>query len=228
MRGRAAEIVAAYDKWDAEHQKQPRGLEAAICAYEKAADIETGLEQQIDAIQATTIEGMIAKARCAEVYHFENGTVDLCRSIVEDLLALRTQQIPEGFQPVIDKRGKADEAADRAIALIAEKRVADVAHNEAIDAQDEAEIRYGVKSVEAEEACDRCRAACQAVTEIDWQLANTPPTTLAGVAAVLRFTNEIEDGGMEWPATDMVGREGWHYQLRATMAETIEQLVQTA
>jgi hypothetical protein len=48
---------------------------------------------------------------------------------------------------------------------------------------------------------------------IDRRLANTPPTTLAGVAAVLRLANEIEDGN-EWPDTDTVGRNGWHYRLR--------------
>jgi hypothetical protein len=42
---------------------------------------------------------------------------------------------------------------------------------------------------------------------------------------VLRFANEIEDGGMEWPSTDAIGREGWHYQLRATMAAAIEALI---
>jgi hypothetical protein len=68
-------------------------------------------------------------------------------------------------------------------------------------------------------------AACQAVNQADWKLATTPPTTLAGVAAVLRFANEIEDGGMEWPSTDTVGAEGWHYQLRATMATAIETIM---
>jgi len=58
------------------------------------------------------------------------------------------------------------------------------------------------------------QAACHAVNASDWKLATTPPTTLAGVAAVLRFANEIEDDGMEWPDTDAIGREGWHYQLR--------------
>ena len=38
------------------------------------------------------------------------------------------------------------------------------------------------------------------------------------LVTVLRFANEIEDGGMEWPDTDAIGPEGWHYQLRATMA----------
>jgi hypothetical protein len=65
-------------------------------------------------------------------------------------------------------------------------------------------------------------AACHAV---DWKLATTQPTTLAGVAAVLRFANEIEDGGMEWPNTDAVAPDGWHYQLRATMAAAIEALI---
>jgi hypothetical protein len=75
------------------------------------------------------------------------------------------------------------------------------------------------------EANDRCVAAGHAANVVDWRLVNTPPTTLAGVAAVLRFANEIEDGGREWPHTDTVGREGRHYQLRATMAAAIEALI---
>jgi hypothetical protein len=107
---------------------------------------------------------------------------------------------------------------DPAFALIANKRAADIAHGEAIDAQDAADER-GIGVIEAD---DRCCAAGDAVNAIDWKLATTPPMTLAGVAAVLRFANEIEDGGMEWPNTDRVGAEGWHYQLRATMAAAIE------
>jgi hypothetical protein len=56
-------------------------------------------------------------------------------------------------------------------------------------------------------------------------LATTPPTTLTGVAPVLRFANEIEASGMEWPNTDKVGPEGWHYQLRATMAAAVEAII---
>jgi hypothetical protein len=114
---------------------------------------------------------------------------------------------------------------DPAFALIADKRAADIAHGEAIDAQDEAADRYGFHSNEESEADDHCLAACHAVHAIDWKLATTPPTTLAGVAAVLRFANEIEDGGMEWPDTDAIGPDGWHYQLRATMAAAIETLI---
>jgi len=116
-------------------------------------------------------------------------------------------------------------AVDPAFALIAAKQAADVAHGEAIDAQDEADVKHGYDSQAAWDANERCEAACHAVNRVDWQLATTPPTTLAGVAAVLRFANEIEDGGMEWPATDTVGAEGWHYQLRATMAAAVEALI---
>ena len=72
---------------------------------------------------------------------------------------------------------------------------------------------------------ENSEAACHLVNEVDWKLATTPPTTLAGVAAVLRFANEIEDAGNEWPHTDTIGREGWHYQLRATLAEAVEALI---
>ena len=107
---------------------------------------------------------------------------------------------------------------DPAFALIADKIAGDIAHGEVIDAQDEAD-ECGIGQ---DEAYDRCCAACDAVDAIDWKLATTPPTTLAGVAAVLRFANEMEDAGLEWPKTDVVGAEGWHYQLRATMAAAIE------
>ena len=55
-------------------------------------------------------------------------------------------------------------------------------------------------------------------------LATTIPTTLAGVAAVLRYANECEDKGEEWPATDTIGSDGWHYQLRQTAARALEAL----
>jgi hypothetical protein len=73
----------------------------------------------------------------------------------------------------------------------------------------------------ARKAAERCYAA----NDIDWKLATTRPTTLAGVVAVLRLANLIEDEACEWPDTDTIGPDGWHYQLRATMAAAIEALV---
>jgi hypothetical protein len=114
---------------------------------------------------------------------------------------------------------------DPAFALIAAHRAAEVAHGEVIDAQDQAEAKYGIRSDEAWEAADRCGAMCGEINAIAWKLANTPPATLAGVAAVLRFANEIEDAGGDWPDTDTIGPDGWHYQLRQTTARALETLL---
>ena len=95
----------------------------------------------------------------------------------------------------------------------------------AIEAQGEAEVRTGFYSGATREARDRCADACDVVNAADWTLATTPPTTLAGIAAVLRFANQIEDEGNEWPDTDTIGPDGWHHQLRATMAAAIEALM---
>jgi hypothetical protein len=113
---------------------------------------------------------------------------------------------------------------DPAFVLIAEKLAADVAHDKAIDIQGEFEGRGDFSSDAVIEAQENSAAACHFANEVDWKLATTIPTTLAGVAAVLRFANEIEDDGLEWPDTDAIGPEGWHYQLRATMAAAVEAL----
>jgi hypothetical protein len=115
---------------------------------------------------------------------------------------------------------------DPAFALIAAHRAAEVVHCKVIDAQDETEAKYGIRSDEAWAAADRSGAMCDEINVIAWKLATTPPTTLAGVAAVLRFANEVEDAGGDWPDTDTIGAEGWHYQLRATMATAVEALLE--
>jgi hypothetical protein len=116
-------------------------------------------------------------------------------------------------------------AIDPAFALIRAKRLADVKHCWAIEAQNVAALRHGISSEAHWEASDRCEAACVAEQEADWKLATTRPTTLAGVVAVLQLANLIEDEGGEWPDTDTIGRDGWHYQLRATMAAAVEDLI---
>lgn len=122
----------------------------------------------------------------------------------------------------------AEVVVDPAFALIAAKRAVDVAHIAAIDVQTEAEKRFGSRSAEAWEAFKRSGDACVAVNKIAWKLATTPPTTLGGVAAVLRFANQLEDEGEEWPDTDAIGPEGWHYQLRKTMADALEAIMRQA
>jgi hypothetical protein len=118
-------------------------------------------------------------------------------------------------------------AVDPIHVLIAAKRAADAAHGRACDELSETEDRYGVASDEAEEVFERGGAACHTADEAGWPLATTQPTTLAGVVAVLRFATQIEDERDEWPETDAIGPEGWHDQLRATMAAAIEALINT-
>jgi hypothetical protein len=145
-----------------------------------------------------------------------------------------TDHTSENSEPVEDYSEHAREMmaryaqasnGDRAFALIEQKLIADIAHGNAIDEQDKAEGQYGFQSAAARKAANRCSAACHRVNTIDWRLANTTPTTLVGVVAVLRFANDIEDAGLEWPSTDTIGREGWHYQLRKTMAQAIETII---
>jgi hypothetical protein len=173
-------------------------------------------------IQAKSAAGIQAKAASLRLRamigdHDQHQQISV--SLADDLVA----GIPAAAIPTYARANPGH--VDPAFALIAEKRAADVAHGEAIDGQDKADVEHGYDSQAAWEANDRCEVACHAVNVVDWQLARIPPATLAGVAAVLRFANEIEDGGMEWPDTDAVGPDGWHYQLRATMAAAIEAII---
>jgi hypothetical protein len=114
--------------------------------------------------------------------------------------------------PTYARANPGHHAPDPAFALIAAHRAAEVAHVEVIVAQDEAEAKYGIRSDEAWEAADRSGAMCDEVNAICWKLATIPPTTLAGVAAVLRFANEVEDVGGDWPDTDTIGPDGWRWK----------------
>ena len=86
LRTRAEEIVTAYDKWD--NRKKPRGHVAAKRAFEKADRHERRLAERVQALQATTVEGLIAKARCAEIYDFDD-CAGVAASIGRDLMSLR-------------------------------------------------------------------------------------------------------------------------------------------
>jgi len=73
-------------------------------------------------------------------------------------------------------------------------------------------------------AVDLVEQLCDSCYELEWALANTMPTSIAGVEAMLRYANEVEDEGEEWPDTDTIGAEGWHYQMRQTAARALETL----
>lgn len=139
------------------------------------------------------------------------------------LPAAAAAMAPQGFECLVDE--PALEAEDPAFALIRAKRLADVKHRGAIDAQAVAERVHGVRSDATREAAELSEAACVAANDAAWDLVMTLPTTLAGIAAMLNFANQFEDEGEEWPDTDAVGPEGWHYQLRKTTADALEAIM---
>jgi hypothetical protein len=71
----------------------------------------------------------------------------------------------------------------------------------------------------------RTEHLCNSCQKLAWAIATTVPTSMAGVAAVLRYANEWEDAGEEWPGTDEIGSDGWHYQLRQTLAEALDAII---
>jgi hypothetical protein len=91
--------------------------------------------------------------------------------------------------------------------------------------RDRIEISAKREEVGLPAAEDRVEQLCDSCQELGWALANTMPTSMAGVAAVLRYANEFEDGGEEWPHTDTIGADGWHYQLRQSAARALETIL---
>lgn len=112
---------------------------------------------------------------------------------------------------------------DPAFAVIAKKRAADLAHIRAIEHTDTFSPRD--HSDACLDAWDAQGEACDYAHEVGWEIATTKPTTMAGVAAVLRFVNDVEDAGDEWPNSDAIGPGGWHYQLRKTLAAAVENIL---
>jgi hypothetical protein len=66
-RARADEILAAFDKWNV-NGKPPRGYRKAVREQDKARKVWDRIEIQICDTRASTMEGMIAKFRCARAY----------------------------------------------------------------------------------------------------------------------------------------------------------------
>jgi len=73
-------------------------------------------------------------------------------------------------------------------------------------------------------ADDLVEQLCHSCDKLAWAIATTEPTSMAGVAAVLRYVNEFEGDGEEWPDTGEIGYESWHYQLRLTLAAALDKV----
>lgn len=110
--------------------------------------------------------------------------------------------------------------------------VAGSRHSPKIKAQLHAELdrdRFEISARREEiglpSAEERVEQLCDSCQDLEWALANTMPTSIAGVAALLRYANEVEDQGEQWPDTDTIGADGWHYQMRQTAARALEALL---
>jgi hypothetical protein len=99
-RARADEIIAAYDEWEAKRPKvKPRAVAAADRKKDAACSRACRIEEQVADTPATSLAGLVAKARCA-VALCRDGRPDpavlsteLAASIIADLLAM--QAAPE-------------------------------------------------------------------------------------------------------------------------------------
>jgi hypothetical protein len=90
-RERADEIVAAYEAWK-NACKPPRGMLTAEREQEKASRRVCMLEAQITHTKATTLEGLVAKARCvahlSAIMGGREESAQLAASLADDLLAM--------------------------------------------------------------------------------------------------------------------------------------------
>lgn len=74
-RARADEIIAAYDEW-AKEGVPPRGYKKAMRERDKADNIAASLEKKLTQTRASTIDGMLAKIRCAHARMEEKYDLD--------------------------------------------------------------------------------------------------------------------------------------------------------
>ena len=97
-RARADEIIAAFDQWQSDCKKWPRGYKKAVREVDTAERTYERIQRQIAKKRATTIEGLYAKVRCAVAYEKEGARITeinsggcaetMATSIFRDLEAL--------------------------------------------------------------------------------------------------------------------------------------------
>jgi hypothetical protein len=93
-RDRADEIIAAFDRWMTD--RAPRGYKKAQREGNKAFKSFARIQKEIEATPAQTVEGMMAKVRCAKLWaynkkkmeSFEGGAETMALSIFDDLQRL--------------------------------------------------------------------------------------------------------------------------------------------
>lgn len=91
-RARADEIIAAFDKWKKE--REPRDFKKTEREANKAFKAFARIQDEVDATPAQTIEGLMAKVRCAQAWtakgakkmkSLDAGAETMALSILDDL-----------------------------------------------------------------------------------------------------------------------------------------------
>jgi hypothetical protein len=132
---RADQIIAAFDQWQKiDKEKKPQRLLTAERQRDECDDRVQALKERIAEMPAATIEGMIAKARCANICGEEylpacDDALSIFRaSIVRDLLAVAgTKPTGAGTQP------KPKTSIDPVFSLIDAHRKAQAAWSASLD-----------------------------------------------------------------------------------------------
>jgi hypothetical protein len=87
-RARADEIIAVYDLWRGEKLKGPRGYKTACREKNRAEREYMRIEKEIQNTRATTIEGLMAKVRCAHAYAKSNETTEFESGSCDEVMAV--------------------------------------------------------------------------------------------------------------------------------------------
>jgi hypothetical protein len=86
-RDRAHEIIAAFDEWDKD-RKPPRGYKKAVREAESARREYRRIEVRIAKTRAATVQGMLAKVRCAHAYAKSDELNSIDSGGAEEVMAL--------------------------------------------------------------------------------------------------------------------------------------------
>jgi hypothetical protein len=128
---------------------------------------------------------------------------------------------------------EADATTDPIFALIEKHREADAAHGLACRAMDEIQAKLMASKkgnwatdADYEAADDAAQEAAELSTKAAWDLIDNPPTTPAGVVALLRYATE-HGYRVGWPDGEE-GEPAWERDLHLALADALEQMARAS
>ena len=116
-------------------------------------------------------------------------------------------------------------AEDPIFAVIEAHKAAEARYNAALDRQNGIEERLAPDRWKFDPEIAAAKRAVKDADEIPalWALVKTPPTTLAGVVAILTYAAEYAERGDVWP-TASDGEDDWAARLHRMLAEAVTEI----